>query len=73
MHHLLRAVGTSYKIMPDILRTYGTLNTMYLIFYPYTIPNWMILNENTQFLKMSMNNAGAKIAKKFLSLHGNTK
>jgi len=31
--------------MPDILRTYGTLNTMYLIFYPYTIPNGMIFNK----------------------------
>jgi len=31
---LLRAVGTPYEMF-YILRTYGMLNTMYLIFYPY--------------------------------------
>jgi len=40
------------------LRTYGTLYARYSIFYPYNIPNGMILKDYTQFLKMSMNNAG---------------
>jgi len=34
MPNLLRAVGTPHE-MSDILRTYGTLNTRYHIFYPY--------------------------------------
>jgi len=57
MHNFLRAVGTPYE-MSNILRTYGTLYARYSIFYPYNIPNGMILKDYTQFLKMSMNNAG---------------
>jgi len=53
----LRAVGTQYE-MSDILHTYGMLYTWYPIFYPYNIPKGMILKDYTQFLKMSMNNAG---------------
>jgi len=56
MYHLSRAVGTPYE-MSEILRTYGTLYTRYPIFYPYYIPNGMILKDHTQFLKTSMNNA----------------
>ncbi len=57
MPYLLRAVGTPYE-MSDILRTYGTLNTRYHIFYPYQIPNGIIFNDFTLFIVMSMNNAG---------------
>jgi len=41
MHNLLRAVGTPYE-MSDILRTYGTLNIRYPIFYPYFVPNGIV-------------------------------
>ena len=57
MHNFLRAVGTPYE-MSNILRTYGTLYAMYPIFYPYYIPNGMILKDYSQFLKTNMNNAG---------------
>ncbi len=65
MHHLLRAVGTQY-VGHFIWRTYGTLNTMNPFFYPYNIPNGMILKDYTQCLKMRMNNARLGLSYFFL-------